>query len=330
MHELAQLSDEVLLENTRLCARNERERTALFVAHLAEVYRRDLALKRGFSSIYAYARQELRLSEAMAWERVNAARLSLELPETIEKLSRGELTLASAGELFKTIREAEKPGKVVELPKIQPSLSFQVPATVTPQKLALSEKRELLAQVTGKTRRESVQVLQSWKNERAGVVSQEKPRHERKFALTDEELAQFDRLRDLLSHKLGTRDPQAVFLWLMKQGLQKLDPVLQEERAQKRKAAVSARPLGNQETPHLRKRKAWPAALKRRITLRDLGRCQHTDPKTGRKCESTAFLDLDHRTPLSQGGTDDESNLRLSCASHNRRRPKWSDEDQPL
>src|SRR5262249_46455618 len=154
---------------------------------------------------------------------------------------RGELTLASAGELFRTIREAEKPKKAIELPKVQPSLLPQEPASApaqvpaASQKLALSEKRDLLAQGLGKTHRDSAQVLQSWKNERAGVVSPAKPRHQRMFALTDEELAQFDRLRDLLSHKLGTRDPQAVFLWLMKQGLHQMDPILKEERVQKRK-----------------------------------------------------------------------------------------------
>jgi hypothetical protein len=42
------LSDDALLEETRACASNEREKTASLVAHLAEVFRRDLALKRGY------------------------------------------------------------------------------------------------------------------------------------------------------------------------------------------------------------------------------------------------------------------------------------------
>jgi hypothetical protein len=171
----------------------------------------------------------------------------------------------------------------------------------------------------------------------------------------------------LLSHKLGTRDPQAVFLWLVKNGLEKVDPVLREERAEARKTKqaqagmqsapvksppahspsppidasshegpnLDAPPLGFQETAHQKQslprtpRKPLPAALKRKVWIRDQGRCQHVDPKTGRKCEATAFLDYDHRVPLSHGGDDEESNIALSCASHNRNRPHWDLEDQP-
>src|SRR5690606_3339851 len=73
--------------------------------HLAEVYRRELALKRGYSSEFKYAREELGLSDAQAWERVNAAKLALELPEVVGRIASGELTLASAGELWRAVGE---------------------------------------------------------------------------------------------------------------------------------------------------------------------------------------------------------------------------------
>jgi hypothetical protein len=125
MQSLSLLSDEALLENTRTCAHNERERTALLVAHLAEVFRRDLALKRGYQSIYRYAREELRLSESMAWERVNAARLSIEMPETLDRLARGELTLASGARPRKSFR----PGKMsVRASSHLPKTSMRAPS----------------------------------------------------------------------------------------------------------------------------------------------------------------------------------------------------------
>src|SRR3989338_60608 len=74
------LNDEALLIETLGHARGERERTAWLVAHLAEIWRRDLALKRGYPSLHRYAREALGLTDAMAWERVSAARVAPGIP----------------------------------------------------------------------------------------------------------------------------------------------------------------------------------------------------------------------------------------------------------
>jgi hypothetical protein len=277
------------------------------VAHLAEVYRRDLALKRGYSSLFRYAREALGLSDKMAYERTVAAQLAVQLPETLERLASGELSLDAAGELYRTLKDAERP--VAQ--SVTPSLLPACPPTVVP--IAKTEKRELLTQVLGKTRKESEQILQTWASERRGEPVTPKPEMtELKFELTEAELADWNRLRDLLSHKLGSRDPKAALTWLLQLGLEKTDPVRKEARVQKRRAAVR-RP--KEETVQ-------------QLWIRDQGRCQHTDPKTGRQCGSTAFLDYDHIQPISRGGSDEPNNLRLSCASHNRRRYFWDARDQ--
>ena len=313
MKYIASLTDEALLENTLACARDEREKTAILVAHLAEVYRRDLALKRGYPSLFKYAREALGLSDKMAWERTTAAQLSIQIPETIDRLASGELSLDAACELWRTLKET---AKAPEAPPI-----------------VKAEKQELLTQVLNKTRKESEHVLQTWAAERRGEAVAPKPRTYTAGVeeLTEAEYAEWNRLRDLLSHKVGSRDPKAAFNWLVQVGLDKVDPVRVEARAEKRKTSkVTAVRRPKEETVRRSKniapqqsRKPLPAALKRRIWIRDDGKCQHTDPQTGRKCETTAFLDYDHIVALADGGTDQESNLRLSCASHNRRRYFW-------
>jgi 5-methylcytosine-specific restriction protein A len=40
-------------------------------------------------------------------------------------------------------------------------------------------------------------------------------------------------------------------------------------------------------------------------------------------------LSVDHIVPRAQGGTDDPSNLRVLCLTHNRRRPRGSNAEQP-
>ncbi|HTL12383.1 MAG TPA: HNH endonuclease signature motif containing protein [Bdellovibrionota bacterium] len=370
--QVASLSDQGLLEAALRCARSEREQTAALVAHLSEVCRRDLALKRGYASLFKYAREALGLTDSMAWERVSAARLALQVPETIDRLLTGELTLAAAGELWKCLQNEKraalgsspsgKPSGPTEALALQPSL---IPAQAPAKHTAPSgpEVYDAFAQILGKTRRESEAVLQEWRRERNGTRAEESgapsPRpasrrnsHSRSwtecsFFLGAEELALFDRLRDLLSHKLGTRDPQAVFQWLLQKGLDQVDPLRREARIQKRKQAKqkrahkdaapqcleqeAARPvsLPASAVAKATQRKPISAPLRRRVWIRDKGRCQHTDPLTGRQCDATGFLDLDHVVPVSQGGENLEENLRVSCANHNRRRFRWDERDQP-
>mgnify|MGYP003887691121 CR=1 FL=1 len=343
---VSDLSDELLWDKTLDCARNERERTAWLVAHLAEVYRRDLALKRGYSSIYRYAREVLQLSEAMTWDRVSAAQLALQLPETIEKIASGELSLSAAGELWKGIRGEKKETRTVPASQaLQPELVPAPTAQSEPEQpvLKVADKRELLGRVLGKSRRESEAVISEWKQERSPSPTPVAPAPKRTnlgLSLSDADLAKWDRLRDLLSHRLGSRDPNEALLWLIEQGLEKIDPVRQEARAEKRREkkteTVQVADPTHDAPPRLKletvrqERKPIPAALKRAVWVRDQSKCQHQDPKTGRKCESTAFLDLDHIIPVARGGQNTLENLRLACSLHNRRRYFWSREDQPL
>jgi hypothetical protein len=64
-------------------------------------------------------------------------------------------------------------------------------------------------------------------------------------------------------------------------------------------------------------RAAIPASVKRAVWARDGGRC--TWPLDGGGCcGSTLRLELDHIVPWADWGGDQETNLRLTCAAHNR------------
>ncbi len=71
--------------------------------------------------------------------------------------------------------------------------------------------------------------------------------------------------------------------------------------------------------PHRRDghRASIPAAVRRAVWQRDVGRCSWpTDG--GDTCGSTHRLELDHIVPWAEWGGETEANLRLACAAHNR------------
>jgi len=60
-----------------------------------------------------------------------------------------------------------------------------------------------------------------------------------------------------------------------------------------------------------------PIAIRRAVLARDGARCTWHG-LDGVRCESRAWLELDHVTPVGQGGGHSTSNTRLFCRPHNR------------
>ena len=65
--------------------------------------------------------------------------------------------------------------------------------------------------------------------------------------------------------------------------------------------------------------RAIPAGVRRQVRQRDGGGCSYVDPQTGRRCNSTHLIEIDHIVPHALGGGADPGNLRL-CGAHHRHR----------
>ena len=70
-------------------------------------------------------------------------------------------------------------------------------------------------------------------------------------------------------------------------------------------------------------RRPIPAAVRRHVWLRDGGRCCYRDPLTGRRCNSSHLLQIDHLLPVAEGGGPEPHNLALACFAHHRLRHGW-------
>ncbi len=91
------LSDRDLLATVHRVALGERQATTRLIALLAELDARRLYLSEGYSSLFTYCTQALRLSEHAAYGRIEAARAARAYPVVLECLEAGDITLTTIG-----------------------------------------------------------------------------------------------------------------------------------------------------------------------------------------------------------------------------------------
>jgi hypothetical protein len=205
------LNDTELHSKTQELAKFERLTASKAIEHLVEVYERKLALELGYSSLYDYVRTALKYKEASAYRRVAATKLAIDFPETIDRLKSGDLGICTAAEAWRAFeankKEAMSRASVLSLEPVQI--------------LKKMEKRKLLTQICNKPVLEVRQILKS------PAVSDSKPR-EKTFSFTVElnqkDMAEFDRVKDSLSHKVPSGKVNDVFKYLIGQELKKQKP----------------------------------------------------------------------------------------------------------
>jgi hypothetical protein len=164
------LSDPELVSEVKRFARDEREATGQLVAHLAELDARRLYLGAGFSSLFTYCCEVLRLSEHEAYNRIEAARAARRFPLILDLLGEGRLNLTTVrllaphlskdnhGELLaaasgRSKRDVEEllarrfprpevPSLIRKLPVVKPT---PLPTLVTPALTSVTEESALPA-----------------------------------------------------------------------------------------------------------------------------------------------------------------------------------------
>src|SRR5688572_25633350 len=92
---LAHLSDAELVSRTKSLVARERHATAQLVAHLAELDTRDVHLREGYPSLFAYCVGVLGLSEGETANRIEVARAARRFPAVLEMLLDGAVTLTA-------------------------------------------------------------------------------------------------------------------------------------------------------------------------------------------------------------------------------------------
>ncbi len=107
---LDSLTDDFLLARVAELVGRSRRVEADLVWHLAEVDRRQLYLREACPSMHVYATTQLHLSDAEAYFRITAARLSRRFPLVLEMLADGRLHLSAIAKLAPHLREDNAEG----------------------------------------------------------------------------------------------------------------------------------------------------------------------------------------------------------------------------
>jgi hypothetical protein len=328
----AALSDAELLASVKTLAANERNVTALLVAHLAEMDARRLYLGEGCSSLFTYCTQVLHLSEHAAYGRIEAARAARKCPALLEAIGSGALHLTAVS-LIAPHLTAENVHHLIAAATHKTKRDVEaLVAALRPQPAVASSVRRLSQgpqRSTGRTvecghtnlpviRREPVASRQAETalepSGGAGTRSPVQARAEIKPLAPEHYLVKFtasramhDKLQEaqaLLRHQVPSGDVAEIFD-------RALTLLLTELR--KTRYAATPRPRSTHCTSN--KSRHVSAAVKREVWARDGGQCAFVG--TAGRCTERGFLEYHHVIPFADGGVTDVSNLQLRCRAHN-------------
>jgi hypothetical protein len=286
MNDPCDLADDQLLEKLDQFVAEERGRLPFFLACLGEADRRKLPEERGYSSTFDYCVCRLKLSEDEAYRRISAARAAVSRPELLSSLADGLLSLTAVSRIAPHVDRDDAP--------------------------------EIIARAEGKSTRELETILaplcpEAAKPDRIRTITIAVPdekgagaplltrRVDFSFQGPPELREAIERAKELLSHQFPLGGLDEVLLSVLQDYLQRHDPQTALELGRPAPARGAS---------------SMPANTRRAVWARDGGRCVYCGPD-GIRCRSRRMIEIDHKTPRALGGSDELTNLRLLCRSHN-------------
>jgi len=292
MKTLALLSEAELLKNTSHLVQEERRITLELIEHLREIQMRRLHESLGYSSLHAFVTGHLGLSEGAAQRRISALYLSKELPEVTQKIQSGALSLSSVSSLQTFFKNQKKLG----------------------MKPSVEEKREVIAQVEGLSRKETEKTLYAIQPEALPQAGSGQ-----KVSLPESTLAKLQKLQSYWSHKMPEASHEEILDRLIADALSVEEKKRFGTTGQETKAIPPVVDSHSAAEYNIPTRPAIPAEMRRQVWRKAQGRCEFTSSQ-GRRCNSQRTLEIDHIIPWSHNPEHDLKNLRLLCRAHNLRR----------
>lgn len=270
---------------------------------------RKFHLECGVGSIYKYCVRLLGLSKAVSYALIAVIRKSKEVPELKLAVQSGKVTLSKAKKICSVVTP-ENHKEWLDLARYETS-------RVIEKCVAAANPREAI---------------------RESAVYKTGDRLEFKLGVSEEWLNALTEVKDLLSQKESTAvTSEAALLKLMRDFIEKHDPIKKAERARRRAKKESEQFPGTVVMPAIRnerkpiqrlplKRKTIARAILNAVTLRDQNRCtfKANQARSGylgfsenyMQCDQKRWLDVHHILPIAEGGTNEFQNLTTLCRAH--------------
>ena len=341
----SRLADHEVLPRLATLVEHDRATTAEMLVLIGRAEARRLYAPTEYPSLFRYCVGRLRMSEDMAWKRIQAARAVRKFPAILAMLADGRLHLTAvvrlaphltrdnAGELLQATAHLSKqaleemlaarfprPDLVervdvlgVPAPSVWPSVTpplpepVKAPAELAPEPVAFASH---CSAGTSET-----QLVPEPVAPPAAVAAPYLParitplapgRFGVQFTIGQ---AAHDKLRyaqALASHAV----PGGALAEIFERALDAYVARLEQQ-----KFAATSRPRPALKRPSADPRHI-PAAVVREVCRRDEGRCTFVSEQ-GERCEARDLLEFDHVTPVATGGQSTAANVRLRCHTHN-------------
>ncbi len=303
---LNNLTNQKLDEHLKSLVTSEREILSDILVHIKEVDRRKLFLVFGFGSLFEYLTKSVGYANGCAQRRIDAARLSLDVPDVILKIESGELNLSQMTLVQKAIRQVQSKSGA----KVNSAVKEKLVCDIATK--SFSESEVIVAQTFNLELKEST----TTRHQRDESVRLE-------VTLSKAQWEKMLKMRELLSHSLPDGSWDQVLEYVSDRVIRQKDKSRMPAKTQQKSSSPQtgqskkSRPIKSRYG-----RKPIPIAIQRQI-FQQSRCCQFENKSTGQKCGSRWQLSIDHIKPIWAGGGNEPDNLRVLCANHNREVYKW-------
>lgn len=279
-----------LIQRFEKLVRTERKVTHLVLLHIAEIEERKIYAELGYDGMYSYLTRGLGYSEGSAYRRLQSARLLKQVPEVSEKVENGCLNLTQLAQVQKAIKGQSSEVAQDVLSKIENKNTFE-----TQKVLAVEFGLPIQTHETLKPQADdSVRIA---------------------LTFTNEQFQELEAAKNLLSHICPEGTWADVIAILAKKFNKKMEKP--ERKRSDLMKSVNATEVSPRQSKNLKPRKYISIYIRRKILAKAGHCCEYTDPKSKKKCGSRFQLELDHIQPVALGGSNEISNFRILCRTHN-------------
>ena len=320
--DLARVSDDELVDEMRRLVASEQRATARLVACLAELDKRRLYLPLGYTSLFRYCTDALRLSEDATFTRIEAARAARRFPCLVDLMAAGDLTLTAVRLLaphltpenhVSLVQDARHKGmKEIQLLIARHKPLPPVPSTIRklpdPKPPVAAAAQTATANVPTPARLSPDAHVPPSPARRTIIVPLSEATYKLQFTIRKDAHDKLRRLQSLLRHQIPKGDAGLIFERAM-------DALLAD--VLKRKSGAVERPRRREVMCSNLSSRHVLAHIRRAVWTRDGGACAFT-ASGGRRCGEEGRLEYHHVVPYAAGGKTTLENIELRCRAHNR------------